>query len=100
VGSTISSLIAAAEKGDSIATDALFGTLYSELHRLATRELARQGAPVSLSVTTLLHEAYLDLAGREGTSFRDRARFTKRLEQNDPVSSSRNRWRSAASISL
>jgi RNA polymerase sigma factor, sigma-70 family/RNA polymerase sigma factor, TIGR02999 family len=75
VGSTISSLIAAAEKGDSIATDALFDTLYSELHRLAKRELARQGAPISMSVTTLLHEAYLDLAAREGTSFPDQARF-------------------------
>jgi RNA polymerase sigma factor (TIGR02999 family) len=33
------------------------------------------GTPASLSVTTLLHEAYLDLAAREGQSFPDRARF-------------------------
>jgi RNA polymerase sigma factor (TIGR02999 family) len=75
VGSTISFLIGAAQSGDNAAADALFSTLYSELHRLAKRELARWGAPASLSVTTLLHEAYLDIAAREGKSFPDRARF-------------------------
>jgi len=75
VGSTISSLIGAAESGDSAAADTLFSTLYSELHRLAKRELARKGSPASLSVTTLLHEAYLDIAAREGNRFPDRARF-------------------------
>lgn len=73
--STLSSLIAAAETGDSSATEALFSTLYSELHRLAKRELARRGGAVSLSVTTLLHEAYLDMAGRSEAKFPDRARF-------------------------
>jgi hypothetical protein len=52
VGSTISSLIGAAETGDSAAADMLFSTLYSELHRLANRELARRGSPASLSATT------------------------------------------------
>ena len=75
MGSTISSLIGAAESGDSAAADTLFSTLYSELHRLAKRELARHGSPPSLSVTTLLHEAYLDMAAREGHHFPDRARF-------------------------
>lgn len=75
MGSTISALISAAESGDSGAVDALFSTLYSELHRLAKRELARRGAPVSLSVTTLLHEAYLDISARSGPSFPDQARF-------------------------
>ena len=77
MGSTISSLIGAAESGDSAAADALFTALYAELHRLAKRELARWGtpAPASLSVTTLLHEAYLDIAAREGKSFPDQARF-------------------------
>jgi RNA polymerase sigma factor (TIGR02999 family) len=30
---------------------------------------------MTLGVTTLLHEAYLDMAGRSGTVFPDRARF-------------------------
>jgi RNA polymerase sigma factor (TIGR02999 family) len=75
VGSTISSLIGAAESGDNAAADTLFSTLYSELHRMAKRELARRGSTASLSVTTLLHEAYLDIAAREGNCFPDRPRF-------------------------
>ena len=75
MGSTISSLIGAAENGDSAAADTLFSTLYSELHRLAKRELARRGSPASLSVTTLLHEAYLDISAREGSLFPTRPRF-------------------------
>ncbi|MFZ3213155.1 MAG: ECF-type sigma factor [Terriglobales bacterium] len=73
--STISSLIGAAERGEGPAAEALFAALYSELHRVAKRELARQGVPVSLGATTLLHEAYLDMSAREGPSFPDRARF-------------------------
>jgi hypothetical protein len=33
----------------------------------------RNGLPVTLSATTLLHKAYLDIAQREGPSFPDRA---------------------------
>ena len=72
--STIPSLIAAAERGDRPAAEALFTALYAELHRLAKRELAQRGAEGGLGVTTLLHEAYMDIAGREG-SFPDRGRF-------------------------
>jgi len=73
--SSIASLISAAEKGDRTAAEALFAALYSELHRLAKRELARQGMPLSLSPTTLLHQAYIEVAGRDGVSFPDEARF-------------------------
>lgn len=71
---TISTLIDLAERGDGVSADKLFGRLYAELHRLAKRQLARQGA-VSLSATTLIHEAYLDMAGQEGPSFPDQGRF-------------------------
>lgn len=73
--STIASLAEATERGDRSAADALFAALYSELHRLARRELAKQGVPLGLSATTLLHQAYLDMAEREGPAFPDRARF-------------------------
>ncbi|HEX6738253.1 MAG TPA: ECF-type sigma factor [Vicinamibacteria bacterium] len=53
---------------------ALFAVLYSELHRLAQRQLARAGA-ITLGTTTLLHEAYLNMAERAGASFPDRGRF-------------------------
>jgi RNA polymerase sigma factor (TIGR02999 family) len=76
VGSSIPSLIEAAERGEGSAAEALFGALYSELRRVAARELARHGAPVSISATTLLHETYLDVAQRSHRpSFPDRARF-------------------------
>lgn len=42
---------------------------------MAKRELARQWGPARLSVTTLLHEAYLDMSARDGASFPDEARF-------------------------
>jgi len=72
---TILSLMDEAERGDRVAADALFAALYAELHRLAERELWRQGNVVSISATTLLHEAYLDISGRAGPSFPDHARF-------------------------
>jgi RNA polymerase sigma factor (TIGR02999 family) len=56
-------------------TDSLFSTLYSELHRLAKRQLARQWSPVGVGVTTLLHEAYLNIADRKQPGFPDHARF-------------------------
>ncbi len=72
---TISVLIASSESGDRSAADALFSALYGELHGLAQRQLARQGSGLTIGVTTLLHEAYLDMSQREGTVFPDRGRF-------------------------
>ena len=71
---TISSLISSAEGGDRSAADALFAALYAELHELAKRP-ALAGPGATLGTTTLLHEAYLDISGREGARFPDRARF-------------------------
>jgi RNA polymerase sigma factor (TIGR02999 family) len=74
VAPTISSLLSSAEDGDRAAADALFAALYSELRGLARRQLAR-GPEAALGTTTLLHEAYLDIAQREGAVFPDRGRF-------------------------
>jgi ECF sigma factor len=71
--SNLSSLIAAAETGESTATEALFSALYAELHGMAKRELARRGDPSTLSVTTLLHEAYLNMVSRNDAEFPDRS---------------------------
>jgi RNA polymerase sigma factor (TIGR02999 family) len=71
---SISSLITAAEGGDLAARESLFTALYTELHHMARRELARSGAAAGLGVTTLLHEAYVAMAGRSSV-FPDRARF-------------------------
>jgi RNA polymerase sigma factor (TIGR02999 family) len=68
-------LFAAAQNGDASASDALFTALYSELRRLARRELHRQGLPISLGATTLLHQAYIEMASRAGATFPERAAF-------------------------
>jgi RNA polymerase sigma factor (TIGR02999 family) len=60
---------------DHLNTDALFSLLYSELHRLAKRQLARQYVPAQLGATTLLHEAYVNMAKGADPSFPDRPRF-------------------------
>ena len=72
---TITDLIASSEAGDPVAAEALFAALYQELRRMARRQLVRGGDGLSLGATTLLHEAYLDMAGRSGAPFPDRPRF-------------------------
>ena len=71
----LSPLVARAEGGDAAARGELFATPYIELHRLARREASRFGANGLLGATTLLHEAYLDIAQRDALAFPDRARF-------------------------
>lgn len=68
-------LMEAADRGEPAAAESLFTALYSELHRMARRELARHGWGVSIGATSLLHEAYLDLARINGDKFPDEQRF-------------------------
>ena len=67
--------LSASENGGNVSTDTLFNAMYSELHGLAKRELNRKGGLATLSVTTLLHEAYLDISARDSATFPDQARF-------------------------
>ena len=71
----IESLIRRADQADREATDKLFAILYHELHRLAEHNLRRAGPSLTLGTTTLLHEAYLNIAGRENIAFAERSRF-------------------------
>jgi RNA polymerase sigma factor (TIGR02999 family) len=75
VGADIRALIERADSSDPAAADALFEMLYAELHRIAESSLRRAGASVTLGPTTLLHEAYLNMAGRDALTFPDQARF-------------------------
>lgn len=70
----ISNLMLSADRGGQ-PSEALFGALYRELRGVARRELARSGPGAALGATSLIHEAYLDIAQREGMAFPDRARF-------------------------
>jgi RNA polymerase sigma factor (TIGR02999 family) len=52
-----------------------FAALYAELHRIARREARRYGQAAMLGTTTLLHEAYLQLAERKSLDTSDDRRF-------------------------
>jgi len=94
--SAIPSLLAAVERGDPSAADSLFAALYSELRELA-RHALRGNAPVSVSATTLLHEAYINIAHgsvRPNGVFPDRARFmgyASRVMRNIIIDHARSR---------
>ncbi len=72
---SLAALVTRADAGDAGAKDALFVALYEELHRLAQVHVHRGGGNVTLGATTLLHEAYLDIAQRSALAFPDRNRF-------------------------
>ena len=72
---TFDALVTGAESGDGAAVRELFGVLYDELHRLAESHLRRQSGDFTLGTTTLLHDAYLQMAAREGVTFPDKPRF-------------------------
>ena len=71
----LEALIRRADLAHSDAADKLFAILYRELHQIAERNLHRAGSSFSLGTTTLLHEAYLNLTGREAVPSLDRPRF-------------------------
>jgi RNA polymerase sigma factor (TIGR02999 family) len=75
VAHELEALIRRADQADREATDKLFALLYDELHRLAEHSLRRAGPLATLGTTTLLHEAYLNIAGRENVAFAERSRF-------------------------
>jgi RNA polymerase sigma factor (TIGR02999 family) len=67
-------LIRLTEAGKTDAREQLFAVLYAELHKIAQRAVRRNSA-LTLSPTTLLHETYLNMSGRESAPFADRAHF-------------------------
>lgn len=68
-------LFRSAETGDAGAREQLFVALYDELRKIAQRELRKRGHSLTLGATTLLHEAYLNMADREGLSQIERPQF-------------------------
>jgi RNA polymerase sigma factor (TIGR02999 family) len=71
---SLASVTESGEAGYPTGGEALFSTLYGELHRLARRE-ARRSGNADIGATTLLHEAYLNIARRDDILFPDRSRF-------------------------
>ena len=62
------------EVGSAPEPSALFVSLYDELRRIARREV-RRSSGVSLSATTLLHEAYFKMKERSDAAFPDEPHF-------------------------
>ncbi len=61
--------------GDADAFERLMPLVYDELRRLAHRHLWHERPGHTLNTTDLVHEAYLNLAGREQTPWQNRAHF-------------------------
>jgi RNA polymerase sigma factor (TIGR02999 family) len=75
MGSVVTAPTCSTECTNDRVADFLFSSFYSELHRLAKRELSRRWSSAAMGVTTLLHEAYVDMAAQAGASFPDHASF-------------------------
>ena len=73
----LATMVQLAEAGDSAAKDALFTSLYAELHRLAESHIRRSGGQITMGATTLLHEAYLDLSAGRTAAFPDRTALSE-----------------------
>jgi RNA polymerase sigma factor (TIGR02999 family) len=68
-------LLRAWGQGDDKARDALVPLVYSELRRLARRQMRGEGRPHTLAPTGLVHEAYLRLFDQRDATWENRAHF-------------------------
>jgi RNA polymerase sigma factor (TIGR02999 family) len=73
----ITAALAAAESGDisARALDDLVELVYQELRVMARRQLAREGAHVTLDTTALVHETYLKLVDQTRAPWQNRRYF-------------------------
>lgn len=62
-------------QGNEAAFDALLPLVYDELHRLASRQMARERGGHTLQATALVNESWIQLAQAGQLEFRDRAHF-------------------------
>ena len=71
----VTQLLIAYGQGDAQALDQLLPAVYSELHRIAMRQMRRERADHTLNATALVHEAYLKLTDQNQISWQNRAHF-------------------------
>jgi len=71
----ITELLQRVRAGDQDALQTVVPLVYDELKRLASRHLRREGRPVSLETTALVHEAFLRLAGAQHPDYANRSHF-------------------------
>jgi RNA polymerase sigma factor (TIGR02999 family) len=74
--SDVTRLLEAAGRGESDAGEKLLHVVYSELHRMAEQKLAGESPGQTLQPTALVHDAWLQLVGKDGRAgFANRAHF-------------------------
>jgi RNA polymerase sigma factor (TIGR02999 family) len=73
--SKASSVLQAAQAGNTQAAAELLPLVYDELRKLAAQKLAYQAPGQTLQPTALVHEAYLRIAGDSNVSFEGRQHF-------------------------
>ncbi|HEY7639616.1 MAG TPA: ECF-type sigma factor [Steroidobacteraceae bacterium] len=61
--------------GNADPSSDLFTDLYAQLRQIAQSALRRSGPHLTVSPTTLLHEAYLKISAQDAARFPDRTRF-------------------------
>lgn len=71
----VTALLLALTAGRAEAWDELMPAVYSELKRLAHRQLRRETPADRLQTTALVHEAYLTLVDQQRAKYADRAHF-------------------------
>jgi RNA polymerase sigma factor (TIGR02999 family) len=73
--SEVTRILEAIEDGDTKAADALLPLVYDELRRLAASRMAQEKPGQTLQPTSLVHEAWLRLAGQPDQHWKGRAHF-------------------------
>lgn len=71
----VTSLIKAANQGDSLANEDLYNMVYRQLRSIARRKMATESADNTLQPTALVNEAFLSLAAGQAIISNDRAHF-------------------------
>jgi RNA polymerase sigma factor (TIGR02999 family) len=68
-------LLTLMQQGDGQAGEKAIALVYSELHRIASRELRHERPGHVLQTTALIHEAYTRLIGSKGLEIQNRMHF-------------------------
>src|SRR5437016_7775426 len=71
----VTQLLLAWNQGDKTALDQLIPLVYTELHRLAHRQMMRENHDNTLQTSALVNEAYLRLIDSSKVRWQDRAHF-------------------------
>lgn len=90
----ITQLLHRMETGDREVMNAVIPLVYDELKKLARSHLRREGGPVTLETTALVHEAFLKLSAGKHPTYENRSHFfgiASRLMRQILVDSARAR---------